>query len=337
MRDLDILAVNCVDTGYKRYPDAVPIAGRAAATFTDNLDGTFSATATAPQLRVGDYVDFIDGNSSVITANLAVTALVTGGFKFTGAVPTGATYMVSHGHAGDWQWFDITPKGDFVLAFFANKVGTFDGSGTLLHYGGFTNCIPNGYVSEQTAIQGGFNPPMQKFSVICICPPGSPELSDVRWQNNHAVFYTDYPIAAPWESWQANIQQAMLDRFWINRDDAMVREDVAGTPTCFPKNTDGSPCDDPTVIPCDPILKPQVEARLFAPVGAPLQFTTASADRWLAMPTAADFNIKCSGIWSYGEKQQPFTTPLAFLPSPAQPSAGDANTGAGDATNGGLI
>jgi hypothetical protein len=271
----------------------------------------------AAQLRVGDPVDFIGSTSNIIGANLAVTALVTGGFKFTGTVPTGATFMVSHGHAGDWQWFDISPKGDFVLAFF-----NVDGAG----------------VATQSAIQCNVQPNGQKYAVICICPPGSPELTDARWQKGQVYFYTDYPAGIVSGSWRANIIQGMPDRFWIDHDDNQ-QSDGGSPPGCQKAG----------------YTVPMVEARLTAPVGAPLQFTTASADRWLAMPAQTDFSIACSGIWGYGEKIQAFTKPLdppsgsstvsdggagaaaAGGAANTAPGAGDSNLGAGDDNTGGII
>jgi hypothetical protein len=130
----------------------------------------------------------------------------------------------------------------------------------------------------------------------------------------------------------------MPDRFWIDHDDNQ-QSDGGSPPRCQKAG----------------YTVPMVEARLTAPVGAPLQFTTASADRWLAMPAQTDFSIACSGIWGYGEKIQAFTKPLdppsgsstvsdggagaaaAGGAANTAPGAGDSNLGAGDDNTGGII
>ena len=303
MRDLTVLdPLTCEPSATLRYNsyDSVAIAGRAAVTFQVDGYGYFDALGTAPQLRVGDAVDFIDANSHVIASNYGVQALVAGGFKFSGGIPTGATFMVSHGHAGDWQWFDITPKGDYVLAFWGMILTGSSSPGVYT------------YATTATAQQRNVKPNGKRLAVICICPPGSPELTD-GWTNATVDFFTGYPTIQPWQSWRANPQQYMVDRFWQVMDNQTSVEDE-----CLSAD----------------LALPLVEARLTAPVGAPMQFATASENRWWPMPSQAGWSIACSGVWSYGEKKQPFTATLGKVQTETPTGAGN-NLGAGD-TGGGL-
>jgi hypothetical protein len=319
-RDLNILDGTCADTGTKRYPDAVPIAGRAAVTFHDNGDSTFNALGIAPQLRVGDTVDFITETNAVVSSARAVTALVTGGFMFSGSVPTGASFMVSHGHAGDWHWFDLSPHGDYVLSFFKTTLNmTQDGSGTWIQ----------NYTSENTAEQRNVRPDGRAKAIIAICPQGAPELTDGRWngvgKNANVDYFTDYPIVEPMDSWRCVIQQAMVDRFWLAAQDNKHQANIAAE-------------GDPPNLQCvnSHLTSPLVECRLTAPIGAPLQFNADSANRWSKLPTQDSFEIGCSGVWGYGIKKLAYTPSLDPTQTPHYTGAGDAGMGAGD-TEGGLL
>jgi hypothetical protein len=321
MRDLNILDGTCTDTGTKRYPDAVPIAGRAAVMFHDNggTPNTFNALGIAPQLKEGDSVDFITASNAVV-ATYSVDSIVTGGFKFVGYVPTGAKFMVSHGHAGDWQWFDISPHGDFVLSFFKTTLSMSQDSGGAW--------IQN-YTSENTAEQRNVRPDGVPRAIIAICPPNSPELADGRWNGANRTanvnFFTGYPSVEPMDSWRCVIQQGMSDRFWIQTQDNQHQENTASE-------------DDPPNLQCvsSGLTVPQVEARLTAPIGAPLKFDADSANRWNKMPAQDSFGIGCSGIWNYGTKKLAYTKSLDAVQTPNIAGAGDASMGAGDMSGGGL-
>jgi hypothetical protein len=105
----------------------------------------------------------------------------------------------------------------------------------------------------------------------------------------------------------SSINQAMGDRFWIKNQDAKISD--GGDPaTCVAKNQDGTPCD-PYGDPCVPLITPLVEARLHAPTGAPLQFTSDNltpTPQWYKMPSQTDWSFSCSNVWNYGESLTAF-------------------------------
>jgi hypothetical protein len=300
----------------------VPIAGRAAVTAQTVAGSIVTVTALTPQVRSGDVLDLCDASMNVLAS---VTTTSGGGafFTFSGsAIVSGAAYVVGHGHATDWQWFDISPKGDFVLAFFNTTLAMVPDS--------HGNPIPT-YSTDVSAIESNVQPKNGK-AIICICPPGSPELSNPAWAGGNVYFWTGYPAGAPGNTWRAIIAQGMSDRFWVDPDDTQHQVDGA----CVSSH----------------LSPPLVEARLTAPPGAPMQFTAASPHRWVAMPQPDYFGMGCSGVWNYGYTVQPYTKPFGFLnpvsipgagTNPANltndnvsPGAGDG-LGAGDISAGGML
>jgi len=157
----------------------------------------------------------------------------------------------------------------------------------------------NGALSAQ---EGNVKPIGQKPGIIAILPPGSPELG--KWPAATTNFYSDYPSILPTEHWYSAVQQAMSDRFWIDAQDAKVSDEVTPDPACARKNKDGSPC---THDYCDPVTTPLVEARLYAPAGAALQFLTDQYPQWNKMPGQSDWSTTCSAVWNYGQPAASFT------------------------------
>lgn len=157
----------------------------------------------------------------------------------------------------------------------------------------------NGALSAQ---EGNVKPIGQKPGIIAILPPGSPELG--KWPAATTNFYSDYPSILPTEHWYSAVQQAMSDRFWIDAQDAKVSDEVTPDPACARKNKDGSPC---THDYCDPVTTPLVEARLYAPAGAALQFLTDQYPQWNKMPGQSDWSTTCSAVWNYGQPATSFT------------------------------
>jgi hypothetical protein len=220
----------------------------------------------------------------------------------------------------DPYWFDIRPKGDFVMAFFNTALSmSQDGGG---------NWIQN-YTTTPSAIERNIQPGDKKYAIIAICPPYSPELTNSNWQGGNVFFWTDYPQVQPLDSWRATIQQAMTDRFWIDAQDNQEQQDLNEGKV----DGDGNPLPPDLECVSLKLTTPLVEARLTAPRGAPLQFATASPNRWLAMPTAADFGIACTGVWNYGYAPQPFSKPFGFQSATVTDNAG-SNLGAGDSGGG---
>lgn len=322
MRDLKILDATTCDPGANRY-SAWPICGRVAIVSITRDAGTGVVTVVheaAPYLRTGDTVDFINADNSAATGtNIAVTVTDGTTFHYTGTLPAGA-YLKSHG-APDPSWYDLAPKGYFVRAV-KNK-------------------------GAHSAEEGNVTPHNGHRAIIAILPPNSPELN--VWPADSTVTYTDYgqatipPVGTSWDDagWYSAITQAMDDRFWIKKDDGMIGgvDPDTGLNVCYVLNKDGSACDDPIYFPCDPATAPLVEARLHAPMGAPLQFTSDSADQWLKMPVATDFGFRCSGAWNLTPVTGGFRTQFGVSTNTADAfntsgisSASDAGWGTADAT-----
>jgi len=275
MRDLFVLdATTCEETTTIRYPNAFAFCGKIAISDISNSYGVNTVThAKTTLLRTGDAVDFVNG-INVTVSNIVVTVDSDTQFHFTGPIPYGQ-FIISHGSSADSQ-YDLSPKGDFVRV--------TDNAGTI------------------TAEQGNVIPYAGKKPIIAIVPPGSPEINNPKWPARSTVIYSDYKTILPTESWLSAIQQAMVDRFWIFGQDDKIT-DQGSPPTCAIKNKDGTAC---ITEGCNPVLTPLVEARLFAPQGAPLQFTSDNFPEWIKMPTAVDFATNCSAVWLYGQPPATF-------------------------------
>ena len=284
MRDLKVLdAETCEITGTDRYPTAFSICGKAAIVSINRDSGSGIVTvvhASTPLLRTGDAVDFINAGDTVMVSNVTVTVDSNTQFHFTGSLPTG-NFIVSHGATG-FSFYDLAPKGYFVRT------------------------SSNKYVV--TAEEGNVQSTGAKMGIIAILPHGSPELSSPKWPARSTAQYTDYPSILPTESWLSSINQAMSDRFWIPSQDTKISD--GGDPAvCVAKNQDGTPCD-PLGDPCVPLITPLVEARLHAPTGAPLQFTSDNltpTPQWYKLPGQTDWSFSCSNVWNYGESLTAFT------------------------------
>jgi len=285
MRDLKVLdATTCEITGTDRYPTAFAICGKAAIVSMSRDSGSGVVTvvhASTPLLRTGDAVDFINAGDTITVSNVTVTVDSDTQFHFTGSLPTGS-FIVSHGATG-FSFYDLAPKGYFVR--------TTNNRGAI------------------TAEEGNVQSTGAKVGIIAILPLGSPELASPKWPARSTVQYTDYPSILPTESWLSSINQAMSDRFWIKSQDEKISD--GGDPaTCVAKNQDGTPCD-PLGDPCVPLITPLVEARLHAPTGAPLQFTSDNltpTPQWYKMPSQTDWSFSCSNVWNYGESLTAFKT-----------------------------
>jgi len=284
MRDLYVLDSNCIPTSTVRYPNAYPICGKVAIISIEvNMFGyTRIIHSSAPYLRVGDKIDLLDAAGNRPYFNITVTDVVsdTEFYCGTGGVlPTGVVAVASWG-SPDPSWYDLSPKGYFVR--------------TTDHNGVITS--QEGNVKSTGSMRG----------IIAILPPGSPELNSPVWNAHSTVTYTNYPYIQPNEHWYSAINQSMADRFWIPALDAYIYNGDEGSPGCAIKNKNGLPCD-PVIAPCDPLLTPLVEARLYAPTGAPLQFATNSVNQWNKMTPGDQWGTTCSNVWNYGESATAFT------------------------------
>lgn len=306
MRDITVLGSTCDDTGTPRYPTAFPICGRISVTNITRNAGTGVVTVTHlpwSLLRTGDAVDFINEDNTLGTgSNIVVTVDSNTQFHFTGALPVG-NYIMSHG-APNPVWYDPSPKGYFV------RVKKTDGV---------------------VAAEEG-NLPVTN-GIIAIVPPNSPELS--RWSARNTVVYTDYGVAkipsvgtaSTDAGWYSAIRQQMNDRFWISGQDDKQSNGEGG-------------CEQKTEIDgITPVKPPQVEARLHAPTGAPMQFASDSANQWLKMPVVTDFGFRCSGAWNLTPVTGGFRTQFGVSTNTADAlntsgisSASDAGWGTADAT-----
>lgn len=277
MRDLFVLnPTTCEASTTVRYPNAFAICGKATINNISAAAGVVTVThSKTTLLRTGDAVDFIDLSNAVTVSNVIVTVDSDTQFHFTGSTPSGVA-VISH-NAPNPNWYDLSPKGDFVRV--------TDNAGTI------------------TADQGNVIPYAGKKPIIAIVPPGSPEINNPKWPARSTVIYSDYQSVLPTESWLSAVNQAMSDRFWIDNQDAKVSDGVDPDPLCAIKNKNGSAC---VTAPCDPVLTPLVEARLIAPAGAPLQFTSDNLPEWIKMPTAIDFWTTCSAVWAYGQPPATF-------------------------------
>lgn len=305
-RDLVIKDANCNDTADKRYPEAWPIAGKAAITANvDNLDGTVTITAATPDVRVGDVLELIDASKSILTS-LTVTAATGASFTYTGSRYATAAFAITRNTVNVIDWVDFRPRGDFLFHSYTSSLV-------------MTNVNGNWQQDYSYAYQvspENVRPIGNKRAVIALVPPGSPELTDIRWPSTRTNIRTAYHDVAPMESWAATIIQGISDRFWIPAQDQ--------------QQSDGLICE-----PNDQVT-PLVEARLGAPLGAPLPFNFASANRWFAMPKAEDLvGWSCSNVWNYGAMKQAyadkFPEPSAVNGLGNQPEASaGTDLGAGD-------
>jgi hypothetical protein len=284
MRDIKVLdSETCEITDTDRYPTAFSICGKSpiVSMSRDSESGIVTVVhGYTPFLRTGDAVDFINNSESVTVENIIVTVDGDTQFHFTGSLPVG-NFVVSHG-ATKFNYYDLSPKGYFVRT--TNNKGIIK--------------------SEENNIKSNKSHP----GIITILPANSPELVNSKWPAHSTVQYTDYPLILPSEYWYSSINQSMADRFWVKSQDAQISDE--GDPaTCVAKNQDGTPCI-PVLAPCTPLITPLVEARLNAPAGAPLQFTSDNltpTPQWYKMPGQTDWNFSCSNVWNYGESLTAFT------------------------------
>lgn len=305
MRDLVVLdALTCEESATIRYPNAFAICGKAAISNISVAAGVVTVIHSKTSLlRTGDKVDFIDASNAVTVSNITVTVDSDTQFHFTGSAPSGVA-VISHG-APNPNWYDLSPKGDFVRV--------TDYAGTI------------------TANQGNVVPYAGKKPIIAIVPPGSPEINNTRWPARSTVIYSDYPSILPTESWTSSVQQGMQDRFWIADQDAKVSDGVDPDPLCAIKNKDGSAC---VSFPCDPVLTPIVEARLYAPAGAPMQFNSDNLPEWIKMPIASDFATTCSAVWTYNQPPATFYPQYGINPGLASSDrAASSNTASTDSNS----
>jgi hypothetical protein len=304
MRDLFVLnPTTCEVSATVRYPNAFAICGKATIDNISASAGVVTVThSKTTLLRTGDSVDFIDAANAVTVSNVIVTVDSDTQFHFTGSTPSGVA-VISH-NAPSPNWYDLSPKGDFVRV--------TDNAGTI------------------TADQGNVIPYAGKKPIIAIVPPGSPEINNPKWPARSTVIYSDYQSVLPTESWLSAVNQAMSDRFWIDNQDAKVSDGVDPDPLCAPKNKDGSAC---VTSPCDPVLTPLVEARLIAPAGAPLQFTSDNLPEWIKMPAAIDFGTTCSAVWTYGQPPATFYPQYGVNPGLASSDRAASSTAASSDSN----
>lgn len=135
---------------------------------------------------------------------------------------------------------------------------------------------------ENLAVKGG---------IIFIGPPGSPEINNPKWPTSTTRIYSDYPTLAPTEHWYSSINQSMTDRFFTSSQDNSMNDGGAAGGACT------------ALIP--PATVPLVEARIFAPTGAPYNFSTGDGNVEQKMPgyldPATNWSFQCSGVWNADE------------------------------------
>ena len=176
-----------------------------------------------------------------------------------------------------------------------------------------------------SASQENLVPTSKQNGIIFIGPVGSPEINNPKWPTKTTRIYSDYATINPTEHWYSSINQMMADRFFTSPQDDSMSDGEGGCTQLVP-----------------PAQNPWVEARLFAPTGAPYTFTTGDGNIESKMPGLLGAGVwwfTCSGAWNatYAFSPLPYDSWPGVNTTGINATGDQYDTGAtGDQLNAGL-